>query len=270
MQSKAYKVRGKNKDTGRYKTLSVQAISVEHCKQIAAERGLLEPYEITELLPNKPTERQLAYAKDLGIIIPSDATSEDVSALISRVVDSDNNDPRSDLVDFANGREMIFSKYIGKKALYNVIFNTLTGIDKIAFFVFCVYRWLADDRDGNIDKHKYKDKFYSIAETLASNDSFIKSMNKYAGEDIRFLGEIRKPNGSCYYGGSTNTIAYKIVSEIICNEFGLVNRKVKIMNPSNNFSSNTILKKSSVKKIGCLPVFIICSITLLLIFIIIK
>lgn len=123
---------------------------------------------------------------------------------------------------------MPFSKCIGKKALYNLVFNELSDYEKISFFIFCVYRWLSDDRDSNLDTHKYRNKINDIANKLLSDERFIKSLNHYTGQEIRFFGEIRNQYGEVYSGGSTNTIAYKTISEILCKEFNLKNRNAKV------------------------------------------
>ena len=229
-----FKVRGKHKDTNRYRTVQITAVSENKCRQKALEKGLIEPLEVEQLPPREPTERQRAYALSSGIQIPDGATFYDVSALLDRIENNDNSDPRPELIEYADSKEMIFSKYIGKKALYNLIFYCLDGTEKIAFFLLCVYRWLSDDRYANLNDHKYRDRFFKLAEELALDSSFVKSMNRYSGEEIRFFGEIRRPNGECYNGGSVNTIAYKKAAELICREFGLKNRTVKYLSDNRN------------------------------------
>ena len=257
-----YKVKAIHRDTGRQRTLEISAISNEACRKEAINNGLLEPIEIIAIPSDSPTEKQLLYAKDLKIKIPVDATKADLSALIDRKVNADSSDPRPELIEYANGREMIFSKYIGKKALYNLIFNSLSGLDKIAFFLFCIYRSISDDRYHNLDKHQYRNAFYELAEGLSSDDSFGKSMKRYAGTDIMFFGKIISDDGSEYSGGSQNTYAYKTGTKLLCERFNLKNKSV--FHVANNNKPLYPQKKQA----GCLvtTIFIMIIIALVLVF----
>ena len=269
-----FMVRGKHKDTSRYRNEHIKAISEDQCRREALEKGLLEPYVITIVPPMDPTKKQLEYAKNLKIEIPQGASISDVSVLIVRAT-SDRSTPSLELLEYANGREMVFNKYIGKKALYNLVFGKLKGKDKIAFFLFCVYRWLSDDRYGNLDKHQYKDKFYILAETLVNNESFIQSMNRYSGESIRYFGEFHTNGGIIHSGGSIDTIAYKTASKIICDEFGLKNRRTKTIHDASEDIENPNVIRIKVPetkpKLGCLlPVVSFFMVTILLLAFILR
>lgn len=225
---KNYQIKGINKMTNRKKTVTVSAKNEELAEKAALDQGILPPYEI-EIIFTPPTERQIEYAKSLKINIPEKASSLDVSYLISRKTDRDS-DPNPGLLEYADNRNLLFSKYIGKQSLYNLIFNTLTDEDKIAFFAFCVYRWLSDDRHANLDTHQNKNVFYEFAKSMVNDESFVKSMNKYEGKDLRFFGKftIKKGNSeSTIHGGSTNTIAYKKTSEFISNRFNTPIKRTK-------------------------------------------
>jgi len=84
----SYEIKGKGKDTGRKRKRIFTAPNEEEAKQLAEADGTLVE-EIKEIPPDPPTERQLDYAKDLGISIPSNATKDDLSDLISLKVDRD-------------------------------------------------------------------------------------------------------------------------------------------------------------------------------------
>ena len=145
--------------------------------------GYIDPFEVIEYI-EPPTENQLEYAKALKISVPPDASKADVSALIDRAK-FDYSDPNPELVEYANEIGLIFSDYIGKKGLYNTIFDNLYQEDRMAFFIFCVYRWLSDDRKGNLNKHTHRDLFYEFASHQMQNDKFRISVNEYRGEDIQ-------------------------------------------------------------------------------------
>lgn len=217
--NKKFIVRATFNVTRRRRTVTFTAKSEAEVIQLLKHAGYSEPFEITEEMPEPATDAQVQYARALQINIPLNPTKDDLSALISRKVDNDG-EPNPELVEFANQKGLFFSKNIGKKALYNLIFNSLSKEDRAAFFVFSVYRWLSDDRHGNLESHKYYDVFYDFAREQSSNDSFIKSLDKYVGADLRFFGTMRFADGGETQGGSTNTIAYKACADFIQSKFG--------------------------------------------------
>lgn len=246
MVYKRYRVKGKHNETHRTRTKVIDALSSDNALSIAInELNLLEPIEIEFIPPSPATERQLAYAKDLGINIPDNATLDDMCTLISNIVDYDDySKPSQGLIDFAEGRKLIFNPYVGKKQLYNIVFYNLPLEDQAAFFCFSVYRWLVDDRQANLDCSPHKELFYSFAKEHLENKSFIQSLNRYEGKDLRFFGKLRRYNIDNTYnefnGGSTNTMAYKAAADFICSKFGVNNRNIKNIYPSQESKTNKI------------------------------
>lgn len=111
-----------------------------------------------------------------------------MQCLISSEVDYDNNDkkaPNPGLVDFAISKNILHSQYSGKRMLYNTVYHRLNQIDKVAFFIFSIYRWLSDDRAANLSVHPHKEMFYAFAETLLDDKKFISYISKRKGEDLR-------------------------------------------------------------------------------------
>lgn len=247
MNYRLYKVVGKHEETKRNRTITIPAKSTEMAEQIAKEKGLLLPLKIEEHPFEPPSERQLAYAKDLGIDVPLDATKEDVSCLLSRTIDKDNV-PSPGLIEFADGRNMFFSQYIGKRRLYNLVFNSLNGVDKIAFFTFSIYRWLSEDRHANLDTHPKKEIFYEFAESVKNDASFEKSMLNYGGEDLRFFGTITV-NDYAYNAGSNRTIAYKKAAEFLRDRFNLpLTKNFAIKDEQKNHNSLYEDKESDIMR----------------------
>lgn len=216
---KKFKAKALYKATNRVRTATLIAKSEAEVVLQLKQSGFSEPFEITEELPEPANDAQIQYAKSLQIDIPLNPNKDDLSALISRKVDKDS-DPNPELVEFAVEKGLSFSKYIGKKALYNLVFQSLSKEDRIAFFAFSVYRWLSEDRHGNLASHNYCDVFYDFAREQLNNDSFIKSLDKYAGADLRFFGTLRFADGGETQGGSTNTIAYKTCAKFVHARFG--------------------------------------------------
>ena len=257
---KTYEVRAVFNKTGRRRSLFVDAPNEEIAIENLKKEGYIEPFEIRAYIkppPPPPTANQLEYARDLKISIPNNANLWDVSAMISKKTGKDS-DPNPDLVEFAKEIGLTFSDYIGKRALYNLIYANLTNNDKIAFFVFCVYRWISDDRRGNLNKHPYRQQFYWFANGQIENTKFLKSLENYnKGEDIRFFGKIIYPDGDEHYGGSTNTLAYKTCVAFLNERFGLQNRSVKKMPKISQQTKQSATNGEALKGCGCLTLIVI-------------
>lgn len=227
-------IKGLFHETNRKRTIYISCH--KNCKpeELAQNQGLFPPYEIKEILPDEPTEAQLNFAKDLKIKIPLDANIEDISCLLNRAVHHDS-EPSPELVEYANFKKFCFSKYIGKKELYNLVFNRLDLRDRIAFFCFCIYSYLSDNKQANLEKSEHKEVFYNFADQYLNDDKFIASMNTYRGQDLRFFGKskiIKEENGQQVeieiYGGSRATSSYRIASKFLIETFELSPVKTKI------------------------------------------
>jgi hypothetical protein len=227
---KRFSIQGINPSSGRKKTIKLDVPNITTPSKMALEQETIqEPFEINEIPFEEPTDRQQEYAKGLGIDIPADACKEDVSALISRAVDSDSV-PNHGLIEYASNKGLTFSEYIGKKALYNLIFYNLNLNDKIAFFCFSVYRYLSDDRHANLDTSPHRDIFYLFAQQYEGDKNFVSSMEKYEGKDLRYFGKIKIEKGNYVTditGGSIATTAYKTVSNFLHEKFNTPLTKTK-------------------------------------------
>lgn len=219
-----YKIKGKHSETKRVRTLKLNAFSEDDAIQQALASGL-ESCTSIEIVPfDKPTQNQLDYARDLGIQKPEGFSKEDVSALISKKVDEDDDCERG-LMEFATTHNIYVSKYIGTTALYGQIFSSLSITDRIAFFIYAIYRDITGDVHSNLDTHPARTKFYQFASTMENDNQYIKSLERYSsGKEVRHFGEITIRKGleeSSIFGGSTDTIAYKNSRQFLINQ-GLV------------------------------------------------
>lgn len=207
-----YAGKAKYAETNRLRSVSINAFSEHDAKQRLISQGFIEPMEIETIQFEEPSQAQLCYLHDIckrkKITVPDNICKYDVSALLDRYEHNDDLSPNPDLVQYATSKGIMFSYYIGKKQLYDLIFENLNLEDKIAFFIFCIYRYNSNDRNGNLEKSIYKNIFYSFAQSIKNNEQFIRSLNRYEGNDLRYFGKI-EVNGYEYIGGSKNTIAYK-------------------------------------------------------------
>lgn len=211
--------------TNRIRIVKVWARSEKEVKKELLASDYSEIVSITRnIFP--PSERQISYAQSLGITITPDMESHDVSALISRSID-DKSDPNPGLIDFAENRNIVFSSFIGKKGLYNIVFSNLPIPDKIAFFTFSIYRYVSSDREANLDKSPHKAKFYEFAHSIESNERLVHSLlNNYNGEDLRFFGTLHIDSYNPTYGGSKKTSIYKSAVKFLLNEKLLTQEEV--------------------------------------------
>ena len=216
MNYRIYQCKGLFAKTNRKRTLKIEAFSEDEAREHLKQKGFIEPFEIERMPFPEVTDNQRA---SLGNISFGDICQFDASALLSKQYDKDTT-PNPELLAYATECGLKFSYYIGKNALYDLIFNTVDLKEKIAFFVFCIYRYTTDDRQGNLHNSLYQDYFYKFAEENIENVNFLKSMNKYNGHDLRFFGKLTINNIQTS-GGSTNTNAYKTVIEYLKQKFTL-------------------------------------------------
>jgi hypothetical protein len=113
----------------------------------------------------------------------------------------------------------------------------------MAFFVFAVYRYLSEDRAANLGTHPHKSKIYGFVDSILLEDRIVKSIGKYQGEDLRFFGTIRYPDGNESIGGSIDTIGYKAVSEFVSSTFNTP--KTKIWKPKGELPKRNNSKRQS-------------------------
>jgi hypothetical protein len=212
-----YEIKGKGKDTGRKRKRIYAAINELEATRLAEVDGTLVD-EITEIPPEPPTEKQLEYARDLGILIPANATKEDVSDLISLKVDRDKSATERHK-KFGKAYGIEFTDYIGKKSLFNRIQAALIapGREKelLSWFTFRVYRELASGADNAPIKGPDDPIVKEIAEGLVSQEKIIKSVRRYEGTELIWFGEWTSPDGHVHTGGSIRTAAYKQVSSML-------------------------------------------------------
>ena len=153
-----------------------------------------------------PTRRQLAAAARYGITVTSEMDAQDVSDLLSRHLRQDPKEPNQGLIEFARNRGIHFANGIGKKALYNRIWEQLPRYDKFAFFSFCVYRYLSDDRNiADMDKSPYKESFYRFADRCMKFARYTECLEDFEGENIINKGE---DSEDFVGGGNTDSDLY--------------------------------------------------------------
>ena len=211
MNCTMYIFSGKYSETNRMrKNKTAYVFDGEDPLDVIIGMGYTDPIEYVKSDFPSPSEAQMNYLMDLTYgHVPDNVSFYDASALIDHYVNKDDKTPNSHLFHFAEQMHIPVSYYCGKKRLYNQIFDGLQERDKIAFFIFQVYRDYYNDHEiANMNNSSHKNLFYEFADSMINNESFMKSLNKYSGESLRIFGT-HTYNGYTVYGGSKNTIAYK-------------------------------------------------------------
>jgi hypothetical protein len=183
----------------------------------AAKRGE-ERTSTAKAVPETPTDRQLTYARDLGISIPAEVTKDELSDLIDARLQKDK--PAAlHFQAFAKRFGVVFTQYVGKKSLFDRLFMHITRPgreeDMTAWFVFRVYRELVHGREDAPIKGPDEPPVRDIAKILVDDKSVIQSIRRYNGRDLVWFGELTSPDGMVLYGASNQTIAYKRASSLL-------------------------------------------------------
>lgn len=124
-----------------------------------------------------PTEKQLAYLKDLGVPVPVGATKQDASCMISRATGEDSKEgPSSELVALALSLGTKFSAYIGANHLLFSVVGYASGRDRAALYAYAVQQSLVGRPFGNMLTDPSRDLFYAFADVVAADASLVKSL----------------------------------------------------------------------------------------------
>lgn len=174
--------------------------------------------------PNPPSERQLAFAKDLGIDILPDATSEEVSDLISARLEKDKpaNERHRSIARLFGVR---FTRFTGKRQLFERIFNAVKRPthenDLAAWFTYRVYRHLVRGDDNVPIEGPDHSTIKEIAVQLVADPAAFSSIRRYTAQDLHWFGQWTAPDGTLYTGGSKRTTAYEKAAALLKEKLGV-------------------------------------------------
>lgn len=107
--------------------------------RVAAD-GLVDPLTVQVEQQIPPTDRQMDYALELEAMIPDGVCKDDVSAIISRITDEDEEAPDPGLSRYAHACGVKFSRFVGAKALLGYMVGQLQGVARAELYAYAVYR----------------------------------------------------------------------------------------------------------------------------------
>lgn len=254
-----YEITGKGKDTGRKRRRTYFARNEIIARQLAEKDGTVVE-EVVELPPpplEPPTEKQLEFAKELGISIPPNTTKDDLSFLITLKVDRDKPATERHMA-FAEGFGINVADRIGKKGLFNWIHHELSARGReselLSWFAFRVYRGLTDAADDAPIQGPDHPIIQGIAKELENDQKILGSVRRYEGKDLIWFGEWTAPSGVVVTGGSNRTLAYKQISSMLRERAGLPEKPQRraVSTPSATATSRP--QRAASESRGCLSV----------------
>lgn len=165
-----------------------------------------------------PTERQIAYAKDIGITIPDNASKGDISDLIDAQL-AGGKLATIRHRNFATCFSLEIPRFIGKKQLFDLIHSSLSvpGREKelVQWFAFRIFRNMCKGDTNVMLDTPSNQVFVSIADQVYAEVAVIKSIRRYVGRELIFFGKFTQIDGNEIQGGSTATIAYKRIAPLV-------------------------------------------------------
>ena len=166
---------------GRRRSLRLCCKTEQQAFDKAEQDGLTAPFDLQIIEPDPPTDRQLAYAGDLGIIIPSGdmkfITKEDISHMIDRATGEDSvESPDSDLLSMAEKLNWQGSAYIGRDKLWYAIVKCADDKTLAALYVYAVHQQQKHKKIGDMFADPDLNMFFQFAEQAIANASVLKSI----------------------------------------------------------------------------------------------
>lgn len=202
-----YEITGIKTSTNRKNKRYYDAINLKHVELLANIDGLTN-VEIVSVTPHEPAyERQIEQAKEMGISIPDEISSNDLSAIIKRIkysedvisevnVSSDTvryylkptASPTVDFARYAFEKGVTFSAYISEYYLLCLVVGKFNMREKLAFYAYCVMCDQSNQRIGNMLNSSQYQSCLQFAEWAENLESVTRSLE---GRDIN---DFLKPN----------------------------------------------------------------------------
>ncbi len=249
-----YDIEGIGTKTNRKRHKRYLADNEEHAIALAkineTEVVLIELVE-----PGPATEKQIKFAKDLGLSFPCDINVNEMSSLLSRKLDNDSPAPKW-LLETAwelepTQKGLSLNEYSSLEGLVSFIhseyFKGGNNHEMVIWFLYFVVRdKLNISWDKSISEIYSDYSLESIATELEKNESVLNSIRRYSGDCLLHFGEYTDEEGYTSTGGSNRTASYKEVISLLKSSNIVPNRKF----------NKTIKPPSSINQIkpnsGCL------------------
>ncbi|MBT9685186.1 hypothetical protein [Pseudoflavonifractor sp. MCC625] len=193
-----YSIAGKNPATNRPKTKRYEAKSKTCAVQMAEADGLKGPFDISVLPHQEENEKKKYFLDKLneyGVVPPDGAVVDDLRDILNRVrwssdivSEKEGQDgvlyrkvrpikgPSEGLAKYADAMGVHFSAYVSGDALFSQTVYILTGIEKAAFFAYCVLCSQRKHDIGDPRTSEYASKLYEFADAAVKDQAIYKSI----------------------------------------------------------------------------------------------
>jgi hypothetical protein len=163
------------------------------------------------------TDKQIAYARDLGLEFPDTINKWEMSQLLdchlSRQIRADET-----LVSWAQALRVPATRYIGGERLLTDVMDLLRGRTKdlVAWFGYWVARDVLTPQQLASDfSSPFAPLLQNIATYLEDDAKVLASIRRYNGDSLKQFGEFKSDDGSISTGASRRTAAFARVSDLI-------------------------------------------------------
>jgi hypothetical protein len=247
-----YEVIGYGRDTGRKRRKVYLARDEEHAINKAADDGTIVE-KVTLIPPEGATERQIAYAKNLGLDFPDDITKVEMSDLLDRHLSSDK-PVTARHIGFAEHFLVEASPYVGKRKLFDRIKIELDRNGRehelARWFAYRVCRELCDGKDHPLVAGPVSEIIAKVANELIKDESVMKSIRRYEGRELIWFGEWTAPDGTLHHGGSNRTMGYKRASALLKDHLQLAQPEAVTR------KSSSVSESPKTRRAGCMGMLI--------------
>lgn len=185
-----YSVRGKNPETGRMKTVYFVVESTATKEIVQKKSGLLPPYEVVADDSHfGPTDRQIAYADQLGFAFPSDASSSDATVFLTRAEEERplvQPATPNDILHYVIGFGIDVPAYAGVVETTGYFLRNAPRLEITAFFCMRVYCSIARKNCRLLmdASPEMQDVFRRFAEKYSEDAGFLASLSHYSADDL--------------------------------------------------------------------------------------
>ena len=180
-----YKIIG-TREPGKRITRIRTGIDKEQAIERASEEGLLPPFKVEQLEHELPTERQINYLKDLGVLVPDGITKDDASYMIGRALGEDSLlSPHPSMVALANGLKTRFSAFIGAEGLLSAIIHQADNRERAALYAYAVRQSMRGSAFKNMLEDPQLPVYFAFADTVLANPALMRSLQDRPPEDYK-------------------------------------------------------------------------------------
>ena len=204
-------VAGTNSSTGRKNTKRYDVQTEGDARVAAAADGLVDPLTVQVEQQIPPTDRQMDYALELEAMIPDGVCKDDVSAIISRITNEDEEAPDPGLSRYAHACGVKFSRFVGAKALLGYMVGQLQGAARAELYAYAVYR---QEKGGS----------FSDPRRLPVYDA-LRACGAAVAEDPALMKSLEDRDVYDFAGPNRGTKIYKAVAADLKQRGALYNRK---------------------------------------------